>query len=133
MNRKMTAWTALDEVRAGKFATPEDKAEKEKLIALDVGASLRYAIALNGRFPPAEVLFAQDPYYSYIYAKLIIKGRFPLGEPVISESPVYAALYAVHILKCRWREAEEVILSHPEAAIYYRKLLEIPETQPAPA
>jgi hypothetical protein len=61
----------------------------------------------NRRIPELEKLIATDPFYSYRYARNVIKGRFLQGEKVISTYPDYSYYYAVFVLK------ESFSLCHP--------------------
>jgi len=51
------------------------------------------------RIPKLEPTISQDAYYSYCYAKIVIKGRFILAEPTISKSAGYSYYYARNVIK----------------------------------
>jgi len=38
------------------------------------------------RYPLGEEKISKDAWYSYLYARGVLKGRFLLGEPVLSQS-----------------------------------------------
>lgn len=63
----------------------------------------------NGRFPEAEPYIITDAYYSYYYAREILKGRWPEAEPTIMKEPNIASYYAFEVMKQRWPEAEKYI------------------------
>ena len=61
--------------------------EQEAIIATNSWYSYCYARdVIKGRWEPGEAIIATNAYYSHCYATNVIKGRFPLGEPVISKS-----------------------------------------------
>ncbi len=64
---------------------------------------------LERRWPEAEEIIKEDPFYSYLYALNVIKGRWPEVEKIIMEDPESALFYALNIIKGRWPEAEEAI------------------------
>jgi hypothetical protein len=74
---------------------------------------------IQGRWPEAEPVIAQDRQAAYHYAEQVIKGRWPEAESVIAQDPWIASNYAQNIIKGRWPEAEPVILQDPQATIYY--------------
>ena len=43
----------------------------------------------NGKFIEGEPIIAKSPYYSYEYARNILKGPFPLGEKAIATIAEY--------------------------------------------
>lgn len=45
------------------------------------------------RWPEAEFTIGKSAWWSYVYAKYVLKGRFPAGESQISASPKYAERY----------------------------------------
>lgn len=66
-----------------------------------------------------EKIVAQSKYYSYMYAKDVLKGRFKLGENQIAKSSVYVYLYARHVIKGRWPEGEPKLMKDPYWALWY--------------
>jgi hypothetical protein len=53
----------------------------------------------NGKFIEGEPIIAKSPYYSYEYARNILKGSFPLGEPAIAKDEYYSKRYTRDVLK----------------------------------
>ena len=51
------------------------------------------------RIPELESIIANDPNYSYCYARHIIKGRFIEGEKIIATHIYYSYCYAKSVLK----------------------------------
>lgn len=49
-------------------------------------------------FKKLENIIKTDPFYSYLYAKYVIKGRWIEAEPIISQEPLYNYYYAVDIM-----------------------------------
>jgi polyhydroxyalkanoate synthesis regulator phasin len=45
------------------------------------------------RWPEAEFTIGKSAWWSYVYAKYVLRGRFPAGEAQISASPKYAERY----------------------------------------
>ena len=73
--------------------------ELEPTIAKDTYYSYYYAKEiLKGRFELGEPAIAKNSFYSYSYAG-ILNGPFPLGEPVISKNETYSYYYANYVLK----------------------------------
>ena len=63
-------------------------------------AKIAYEFAsTNGKFIEGEPIIAKSPYYSYEYARNILKGPFPLGEKAIAKIAEYAYSYSEFILK----------------------------------
>jgi hypothetical protein len=53
----------------------------------------------NGKFIEGEPAIAKSPYYSYEYARNILKGSFPLGEPAIAKDEYRSFRYVHEVLK----------------------------------
>jgi len=64
---------------------------------------------------------AKDPYYSFIYAKNILKGPFLLGEPVIAKDLICAFVYAKWVLKGPFPLGEPVIYRDSEYKSEYER------------
>ena len=71
--------------------------------------------------PELEDIIAQEPYWSYKYAKDIIKGRFEKGEDVIAQYAYYSYLYARDALKDRFEKGEDAIAQNAEYSRFYTK------------
>lgn len=56
-----------------------------------------------------EPAIAKDAYYSYIYARDVLKRRFPAGEPTIAKDSGFAYTYALFVVGGPWPEGEEAI------------------------
>jgi len=67
------------------------------------------AINLGKRIPELEAIISQNAYWSYYYARDIIKGKFILAEPTISKNAEYSYYYAREVIKDRFILAEPVI------------------------
>ena len=71
------------QVREQGYGTPE----QEAIIATNSWYSYCYARdVIKGRWEPGEAIIATYAYYSYLYASNAIKGRFPLCESIIAQS-----------------------------------------------
>jgi hypothetical protein len=73
----------------------------------------------NCRIPELESIISINSYYSYLYARDVIKGRFIEGEKLIARDLYYSYCYAVQIIKGRWEECEKTIATHPEHSYWY--------------
>jgi hypothetical protein len=73
----------------------------------------------NCRVPKLESIISTNFYYSYLYARDLIKGRFIEGEKLIATDLYYSYCYAVQIIKGRWEECEKTIATHPEHSYWY--------------
>lgn len=82
--------------------------------------SYEYArVIIKGRWPEGEPIIMKSPLCSYVYAKNVIQGRFIEAEPIIMKNPDYAYEYAQHIIKGKWPEAEPYIIKDPRHAVAY--------------
>ena len=73
------------------------------------------------RIPELESIIANDPNYSYCYARHIIKGRFIEGERRITIDPIYSYCYARDIIKGRFIEGEKSIINDIEYTYRYAR------------
>jgi hypothetical protein len=73
------------------------------------------------RIPELENVIATNSYYSYRYARNIIKGKFIEGEKIISTDLKYSYWYAKDVLKGRFEEGEKIITTDPYSSYYYAK------------
>ena len=90
----------------------------------DAKTCYNYALNILGgeRVPKKyEDIIKTNAWYSYWYAKDVIKDRFIEAEEVIRTKARYAYCYAKDILKDRWIEAEGVIKTDVE---YWNKYKE---------
>ncbi len=72
----------------------------ESVIALDPWYSYYYARnIIKRRWKEGEKNIATDPECSYWYASYVINGRFEEGEKSISADPYYSYLYVHNVLK----------------------------------
>jgi len=69
----------------------------------------RKACNLGKRILKLEPIIIKNVFYSYLYAKDVIKGKWELGEPTISKDARYSFLYALDVIKGRWEKGEPVI------------------------
>jgi len=60
-----------------------------------------------------EQIISKDAYYSYFYARNVIKGRWKLGEAAISEDAIHSYFYARDIIKRRFVLGEAAISESP--------------------
>ena len=82
--------------------------------------AFRYVCAVNlGRWSAAELLFAQDPQFAYLYARQCFNGRWIEAESVIALDAHFAYYYARDYIKCRWPAAETSIAKSPIYACLY--------------
>jgi hypothetical protein len=70
------------------------------------------------RFIKYENIIARSSYYSYCYARDILKGQFELGEKQIAKDPYCSYLYACEALGRRFILGERSIIGS-YYAIYY--------------
>lgn len=71
------------------------------------------------RFLLGEPIIATSLYYSYHYAKDVIKGRFELGEPIILQNVDVTFRYAKYVINGRWEEGEPIIATSAEFSHRY--------------
>jgi hypothetical protein len=75
------------------------------------------------RSPDLEGIISIDPYYSFLYAKDIIKGPFIEGGPdlegIISIDPYYSYVYARDIIKGPFKKGEKVISTDIHHSYHY--------------
>jgi len=79
------------------------------------------ALTLGKRIPKLEPVISKDAFYSYCYAKYVIKGKWELGEPAISQDACCSCLYAKYIIKGRLPDFmhNALLLSNDESAKQY--------------
>ena len=78
----------------------EELKKREKYIAQEPEYSYYYARdVLKGPFSLGEATIATDAKYAYWYALYILEGPFPAGEEAISKDAYFARWYAHRILK----------------------------------
>lgn len=68
-----------------------------------------------------EDIISKDPYYSYLYAREVIKGPWKEGEDSISKDTQSAVLYMGHVIKGRWEKGEDAIAKDAQEAYFYAK------------
>jgi len=73
------------------------------------------------RMPELELTISKNAYWSYYYAKDVIKGRWELGEPTISKYAEYSYFYARYVIKGRLPDFmhNQMILNNNEYTKYY--------------
>ena len=79
----------------------------------------KYAYDIGRPVPELENIIAEDIYYSYYYAKDIIKDRFKKGENTIAQSPQYSYWYADEIIHGRFERGENKIAQDPYYSCQY--------------
>ena len=97
---------------AFEYASKHGKDEDlEPAIAKNAYYSYRYARdVLKGPFKLCEPEIAKDTHYSYLYASDILNGkRFKLGEPAIAKDAYYSYAYAKNILEAPFKLGEPEI------------------------
>mgnify|MGYP001373557597 CR=1 FL=1 len=70
-------------------------------------------------WPEAEGKIAESPWWSYMYAKMVLKERFVDGEAIIATSGHYSYLYARFVLKGPFVQGEQAISQDPRASLFY--------------
>jgi hypothetical protein len=96
--------------------------DNEKLIAIDGYYSYYYARdVLKCRFELGEKSIATDAECSYLYAKYILEDRFELGEKIITTDAYFSYCYARDVLKCRFELGEKIITTDAEYSYLYAK------------
>jgi hypothetical protein len=65
------------------------------------------------RSPDLEGIISIDPYYSFLYARDIIKGPFLEGEKVISTDIHHSYHYAVNVIKTAFSLCHPDIFNSP--------------------
>ena len=73
----------------------------------------------NEAWPEAERRIAESPWWSYMYAKMVLKGPFLDGEATIATSGQYAYRYAWFVIKDRFTQGEQAISQDPRASFFY--------------
>ncbi len=106
----------------GVFSRYRYRESLEHTIGSDAFWSYKYARnVIKGRWVPGEAAISKDAGYSFWYAEAVIKCRFVLGEAAISKDAEYAERYAKHFIKGRWELGEEAISKDAEYSHYYAK------------
>jgi hypothetical protein len=77
----------------------------------------------RGRCQGVEAGIRENPYWSCIYAKEVIRGRFQEAEPHIALDPVNSCKYAEEILRGEFTLAEPAIAANAAAAVRYATFL----------
>jgi len=101
--------------------------ELEPLISKDAYWSYLYARnIIKGRWELAEPFILKDAYYSYLYALNVIKGRWELGEPTISKDAKYSYWYATDLIKGKLPDFmhNQMIFSNDEYTKQYVEYIE---------
>jgi hypothetical protein len=94
--------------------------EKVVLTSPDAAEYIFHISSLTDEaWPEAESVIAESPWWSYMYAKMILKGPFFEGESVIATSGHYAYLYARFVIKGRFIQGEPAISLDPRASLLY--------------
>jgi len=70
-------------------------------------------------FKGFETEISKDDWYSYYYAKDVLKGRFEMGEDAISKDARYSYLYAIDVFKGRFKTGEKAISKSASYSCYY--------------
>ena len=70
-----------------------------------------------------EKIISTDSYYSYRYARDIIKEPFELGEDVISKDPQLSHCYARDIIGGPWKRGEDIISKDAERSYRYAYII----------
>ena len=73
----------------------------------------------NEAWPEAESRIAESPWWSYRYAKRVLKEPFLDGETNIATSGYYASHYACFVIKGRFTQGEQAISQDPRASLFY--------------
>jgi hypothetical protein len=73
------------------------------------------------RLPELEPIILKDNYFSYSYARDIVKGRWEEAEAKIATTAYIAYSYATRIIKGRWEKGETAIAKDAYYAYYYAK------------
>ena len=96
--------------------------EAEPIIAQNKLASYNYAaVVMKDRWPEIEHHILNDYRYIPTYARYCIKDRWPEGEKRIlaSYNPQYIYEYARYVINGEWPEAEGIMSNSPEYAYMY--------------
>ena len=70
-------------------------------------------------WPEAESRIAESAWWSYMYAKVVLKGPFLDGEATIATSGQYAYRYAWFVINGRFIQGEQAISQDPRASFFY--------------
>lgn len=73
----------------------------------------------NEAWPEAERRIVESPWWSYMYAKMVLKGPFLDGEATIANSGQYAYRYAWFVINGRFIQGEQAISQDPRASFFY--------------
>ena len=71
-----------------------------------------------------EIDISQSPYWSYEYARNILKTPFPLGEPAIADS-LYSLDYSIYVLKSRFKLLELNLTDKSLLLNYTKRIMEL--------
>ena len=98
----------------------EQDADLTEILSSPEKAYLYARDVIQGRWPDAEAVIAQDPWWAYWYAYEVLQRPFPAAEYVIAQDPASAYWYARDVLHRPFPAAEYAIAQDPEWAKAYR-------------
>ena len=104
------------------YAAQKRLPELEPMIVCDIYWSYLYARdVIKGRWSEAEPNIMQDSCYAYCYAKNVVGGRWLEAETFIMQDAVWSYCYAKDVIKGRWLEAESIIIQDELYAYFYTR------------
>jgi hypothetical protein len=69
------------------------------------------ALTAKKRLPDLESIILQNVYYSYLYAKDVIKGKWEEAEAIIAKDAYYSYHYAKDVLKWKIKGNKDFYIS----------------------
>jgi hypothetical protein len=66
-------------------------------------------------------LILRSGYWSYIYARDVIRGRWEAGERIIASNAHISCAYARDVIRGRWEKGESEIARDSLASYYYAR------------
>jgi len=98
----------------------KDRESLEHTIGSDAFWSYKYARnVIKGRWVLGEAAISQEARSSYFYARDVIDGRWELGEAAISENAEMSFWYAREIIGGRWELGEAAISQDARSSYLY--------------
>lgn len=117
----MTIKKAYKKLRQARGNLSEEEIfDLECIVAENAYYSYYYAREiLKGRFELCEVSTSKHPNDSVQYARDIIEGRFELGERAIAKNPTSSCEYAMDVLRGRFELGEKAIAKDEICSYHY--------------
>jgi len=118
--KKKYSKNSLNEIYEAAEKITRREPRLEEILATDPFFSFLYAKnILRGRFEQGEATIAGHSSWAYQYCHCVIKGRWPQIEATLAKCPTQVCLYAGNVIRGRFIEGEKTIMQLPCYAVDY--------------